>query len=170
MNGLLTFLRGVTETFWRGELVWHLKRITLPWMDLFYVFSSAIFVGASILAWMPKRTHMDKKVRFLIAMSFATVVLSVLLLAVLSVPFDFGDCWFPSRESPYFLAGRLISCSLLPFLILYVDGIGRIFSRAKKPTVPLVFISSIAIVITISEWMMTRHVFLSPYNWFHLKG
>jgi len=169
MDGILTFLRGITETFWRGEFVWHLEQIKLPWMDNFYVFSSAVFLGASLLALLPKRAGTSKKYRTLIALSFATVVLSVLLLAVLSVPFDFGDCWFPSRESPYFLAGRLISCSLLPFLILYVDGLGRILSRQSGTTVPLVVIAAIAIAITVSEWMISRQVFLSPYNWFHLN-
>jgi hypothetical protein len=170
VDGILTFLRGVTETFWRGEFVWHLEPIRLPWMDIFYVFSSAVFMGASLLALLPKRAGTNKKYRYLIAMSLGTVVLSVLLLAALSVPFDFGDCWFPSRESPYFLAGRLISCCLLPFLILYVDGLGRLTWRRKKPALALVILSLIAIGVTLSELFITLNVFSSQYNWFHLKS
>ena len=99
----------------------------------------------------------------------AAIVLSVLLLAALSVLFDFGDCWFPSRESPYFLAGRLISCCLLPFLILYVDGLGRLTWRRRKPALPLVVISLIAIGVTLSELFISWNIFSSQYNWFHLK-
>ena len=168
ISGFLYFLKGITVTFWRGEFVWHLERIELPWMDIFYISSSAIFVGACLIALVSKRAGADKAYRFLLTMSFLTAASSVLLLAALSVAFDFGNCRFPSRESPYFTAGRLILCALLPFLLLYVAGLGRLLSRWKKPAVPLVVLLLIVIVITFSEWMISRHVFLSPYNWFHL--
>jgi len=170
LGGFLHFLKGLTVTFWQGEFVWHLERIELPWMDIFYVASSAIFLGTCLIALVSKRTGTGKEYRFLIAVSFLTVASSVLLLAALSVAFDFGNCWFPSSAAPYFTAGRLILCSLLPFLLLYVDGLGRLFSRRKKPTVPLVVLSLIVIAITVSEWVISRHVFSSPYNWYHLSG
>ena len=170
ISGFLHFLNGLTLTFWRGEFVWHLERIRLPWMDIFYTASSAIFIGTCLIAFVLKRTGTSKKYRFLLAMSFLTVASSVLLLAALSVAFDFGNCWYPSKESPYFTSGRLILCSLLPFLLLYIDGLDRLFSRWKKPAVPLAVLFLVVFVITVSEWMISRHVFLSPYNWFHLTG
>jgi hypothetical protein len=140
----------------------------LPWLNVFYIASSAIFLGTCLIALVLKRTGTSKEYRFLLTVSFLTVAASVLLLAALSVAFDFGRCWYPSRESPYFTSGRLILCSLLPFLLLYVDGLGRLFSRWKKPAVPIVVLLLILIVITVSEWAISRHAFLSPYNWFHL--
>jgi hypothetical protein len=169
-SGLLTFLRGVTETFWRGEFVWHLERIHSPSMDLFYVSSSAVFLGVSLLTLAAGRTGSAARYRLLIGASFASVAVSVLLLACLSVVFDFGNCWFPSREVPYFLAGRLILCALPPFLVLYVDGLGRLCPGKNRPVAALAILSAIALAITISEWKITRDVFLSPYNWFHLRG
>jgi hypothetical protein len=168
IRGSLYFLKELTATFWRGEFVWHLEHIKLPWMDIFYAASSAIFIGTCSIALVLKRTGTSKEYRFLLTMSLLTVATSVLLLAALSVAFDFGNCWYPSKESPYFTSGRLILCSLLPFLLLYVDGFGRLFSRWKKPAVPVVVLLLILTVITVSEWAISRHVFLSPYNWFHL--
>lgn len=170
ISGFFHFLSELTVTFWRGEFVWHFERIRLPWMDIFYTASSAIFIGTCLIAFVLKRTGTNKKYRFLLAMSFLTVASSVLLLGALSVAFDFGNCWYPSKESPYFTSGRLILCSLLPFLLLYIDGLDRLFSRWKKPAVPLAVLLLVVFVITVSEWMISRHVFLSPYNWFHLTG
>jgi hypothetical protein len=169
-SGLLTFLRGLTETFWRGEFVWHLERIRSPWMDLFYVSSSAVFLGVSLLALAAGRTGSTARHRLLIAASFGAVSVSVLLLAALSIVFDFGNCWFPSREVPYFLAGRLILCVLPPFLVLYVEGLGRLLPAKNRTIAAFAILSIIALAITISEWMITRDVFASPYNWFHLRG
>jgi hypothetical protein len=169
-SGFRYFLEGISFTFWRGELVWHLEPIGLSWLDTFYIYSSAIFLGTCLIALALGRTDTGKEYRFLVIVSFLTVTTSVLLLAVLSVVFDFGNCYAPSRALPYFTSGRLILCALLPFLLLYIDGLGRLFSRWKKPTVPLVVLFLIVTVITVSDWMITWPVFLSPYNWYHLQG
>jgi len=170
ISGFSYFIQVIAFTFWRGEFVWHLEQIGSPWMDNFYIYSSAIFLGTCLIALTLKRKDMSKEYRFLLTVSFLTVATSVLLLAALSIAFDFGNCYAPSRELPYFTSGRLILCSLLPFLLLYTDGLGRLFSRWKYPTIPFIVLCLIVIVITISEWMITRQVFLSPYNWYHLRG
>jgi hypothetical protein len=94
-------------------------------------------------------------------------VLSVVFLAVMSMRYDFGNCVYPSREKPYFVSGRLIAGTILPFLLLYIDGLNRILIKFKLASRLLVVVSVIVAVITISEIIISWPVFFSPYNWFH---
>ena len=71
-------------------------------------------------------------------------------------------------RSHTFVSGRLISCVLLPFLLIYIDGLERIFRRLGE-RVALLAIVAIVIGITLSELWLTREVFASPYNWFGLR-
>jgi hypothetical protein len=82
--------------------------------------------------------------------------------------YDFGNCFYPSRELPFFVSGRLISGALLPFLLLYLDGLERIFSRFSNRMIPLVVVLLIAIIITYSEVSITPQVLSSQFNWFHM--
>src|SRR5207244_13281273 len=94
---------------------------------------------------------------------------SVLLLACSSVVFDLVGSCAPSRASPYFVAGRLIGGALLPFVLLYLDGLVHALSWARLRIDPLIVVALIAAAITASEIAITLPVFESPYNWFHLS-
>ena len=168
-SGLLFFLTELTKTFWRGEFVWHLEQIASWGVDLFYIISTTALLLASGLGLILRRDKTDERQRFALTMSFCVLVVSVLLLAVLSMLYDFGTWYAPSQECPYFTFGRLISGVLLPFLVIYLDGLGRISSRLWSRLNPLIIVSIIAAVITLSELSLTLKVFTSPYNWFHLK-
>jgi hypothetical protein len=170
IDGWFFFLKGITMSFWRGELVWQLEAIRSRRLDEFFIYSSAAFLLISLVALLRNRTGGGSSYRLAVGMSFATLAISVMILAALSMVFDFGDCWAPSRESPYFLAGRLILCCLLPFLIVYIDGLGRLIPRSKHPALPLAVILCMAIGITVAELVMSWSVFSSQYNWFHLGG
>jgi hypothetical protein len=164
--GLAYFLAELTRTFWRGEFVWHLERVASPAADLFYVGSTGVFLAASAFAlW---RGTGDGRRRLVLSVSFFVLGVSVLLLAALSLVFDFDDCWAPSRASPYLVAGRLIGSALVPFLLLYLDGLGHVLSWARLRLDPLVVVVLIAAGITFSEIALTVEVFHSPYNWVHL--
>jgi hypothetical protein len=154
IKGLLYFLREITKTFWRGEFVWYLERI------FFFISGIALILN---------RNSSDQRTRFVLKISFCVVLISLLLMAILSTLYDFGNCWYPSSEKPYLVSGRLILCVLLPFLLIYVDGLEHILSKLKKSAAPLLGISIIAIAITISELLITWEIFASQYNWFHLK-
>jgi len=167
-GGLFYFLSELTKTFWRGEFVWHFEPIAWWGADLFYVVSSAVFITACGLGMILSKDKENQRYRFVLAMSFLVVGASVLLLAVLSMLYDFNDCLYPSREKPYFVSGRLISCVLLPFLLIYINGLERIFRRLGNCVV-LLAIVVIAIGITLSELCLTADVFASPYNWFGLR-
>jgi hypothetical protein len=167
-GGLFYFLSELTKTFWRGEFVWHLEPIASWGTDLFYLVSSAVFIIACGLGVIMSRNKANQRYRLVLVMSFLVVSVSVLLLAVLSTLYNFNDSWYPSWLKPYFVSGRLISCVLLPFLLIYIDGLERIFQRLGNRVV-LLTIVAIVIGITLSELWLTANVFASPYNWFGLR-
>jgi hypothetical protein len=167
-SGLFYFLTELTKTFWRGEFVWHSERITSGFMDWFYVISSAVFLSASVFGLVINKSKMDKSNRFALAAGVFVLVLSVLFLAVMSMRYDFGQCFYPSRKQPYFTSGRLIAGTILPFLMLYIDGLQRILAKLRCASCLLIAVSIIVVAITVSEIILTLPVFASPYNWFHL--
>jgi hypothetical protein len=168
-SGFVYFIKELTKTFWRGELVWYRTPMALSGMDLFYIVSSIIFIFASGLGLAISWKKAEEHHRTIILISFLTVASSVFVLAVLSMLYDFGECLYPSLEKPYFISGRLISGAILPFLIIYIDGLRQFFFRLKDSLYPLVVVAAVAIIITCSEILLTLDVFKSQYNWFHLK-
>jgi hypothetical protein len=170
LGGFTYFASHLLETFWRGEFVWALRRMTSVAMDYFYVWSSCVFVSLSIInSWLSKDDYSPDH-RFINKISAIMVFISVSFLALLSIVYDFGDCWYPSRNHPYFTSGRLIFGAFLPFLILYLDGLRMMASKISGRINPLIVVLFICIVITYSEIHMTYPVLKSNYNWFHIHG
>jgi hypothetical protein len=167
--GLGTFLKHLTEHFWRGGLVWHGERLRWAVADGFYLVSTLVFLLASAAGW-ARRAPAGSRARFTLASSFAVVALAAGTLATLSLAFDFGATLHPSRERPYFVDGRLVSGVLLPFVLLYVYGLDRVTSRLSRRGQPLLLLAVIAVAITASEIALSLGAFASPYNWFHIVG
>ncbi|MFA5291854.1 MAG: DUF2142 domain-containing protein [Phycisphaerae bacterium] len=165
LSGLMFFLTELTKTFWRGEFVWHLKRISSNFFDLLYVISTGVFLLVSLVFLFRNK---QKRQRTVFQLSFVLIAVSVLMLAVLSVLYDYGKCWYPSQEHPYFTSGRLIVTALVPFLILYLNGLEKLLTALKLRFNPLILVVFWVAAITISEIILTWKVFASPYNWFHL--
>lgn len=171
--GLWEFWDGLMRTLWRGELTWHIKPIASPMVDMFYTLSSTALLIAAAVALVvraravpvprPDRVRADTD-----TMVWASVILSVACLAALSVSFEYPRSFFPSQQYPYFALGRLIAGALVPFLVLYVDGVAFLTQRFSRVVGPLVFVASTSLLMTVSEVMLTRHIFANPYNWFHL--
>ena len=170
LRGSAYFISNLIETFWRGEFIWGFKRIASERMDLFYVISSGIFIFASLIGPLIFKDYYTSSHRRHNYLNMSILLLYVLFMAVLSISYDFGLYWYPSREYPYFTSGRLISGALIPFLILYVDGLCLIISKISKRINPLVIIAFIALLITYSEIHITYKVLGSPYNWFHMNS
>ncbi len=168
-EGLFFFLTELTKKFWRGEFIWHYKQIASRPMDLFYIISTAIFTLASGLGLLFGKGKTGKRHQVTLALSFGVLMVSVLFLAFSSTVFDFGKCFAPSQDRPYFTAGRLISGTIVPFLIIYLDGLGLIFSRLKNLVNPLLIVTFIVVAITCCEFYLSWDVFTSQYNWFHLE-
>lgn len=167
-SGIVYFVSDLLKTFWRGELVWGRQVISSVVMDYFYILSSLIFVPASIIRTLTSKDDYSRKHRFLNGLCALVLFFYMSLLAVFSMMFDFGTCFYPSRDNPFFTSGRLISGALLPFLILYWDGLRIIAIRINKHINPLIIVLMIGIFIVCSEFYMTYPVFESSYNWFHL--
>jgi hypothetical protein len=85
--------------------------------------------------------------------------------------FEFTAKTDPPASRPHFAHGRLISGAIVPFLVLYLRGIqvavAGLPGRAG-PVAGWVCVAAVAGVIAVSEISLTRDVFLSAYNWFHL--
>jgi hypothetical protein len=164
-SGFIYFISDLTKTFWRGEFIWHNKLIASAFMDWFYVISSGVFLFALIFG----KTRSDGSFRAALAGSLFVVILSIAFLAFMSMRYDFGTCFYPSVNEPYFTSGRLIAGIILPFILLYVDGLHCILSKLRCGSYLLAVVGIITVAITISEIVLSWSVFASPYNWFHLK-
>lgn len=165
-RGLLHFLNVLARSYWRGEFIWHGEGLAqrAAACDLFYPVSSAVFLAASAAGL---RRGRDPR-RTANALSFLALGLSALFLAAVSLAYDFGDCPYPSRADPFFMSGRLIGGTLVPFLVLYLDGLERLLSRVKAAPARWAALAAIAVMMLGSQVWLTRDVFSSAYNWYHL--
>lgn len=172
--GFAAFWTRLMQTLWRGELRWHLEPIAVPSADAFYVVSSSLLLVLSALGAASAATGSWRGTRAPVAsataIDWAVVSLSILCLVGLSVSFDYGECFYPSRDFPYLASGRLIGVALLPFLVLYVDGASQAFRRLTRFHVgaTIAFAAATCIVIAASETAVTRPFLANEYNWFHL--
>jgi len=168
-GGFWTFWRGLMVTFWRGESIWRGLPMSRPAVDAFYCLSSTCLIGLGLASLVPRWANATRAQRQVLILCGASVGASVLFLGALSVVFDFGDCPYPSRGYPYFASGRLLSGALIPFLLLYLRGLDWALSR-QSPRSKWLVLAGIILLMTISETVVTRPVFSSQYNWFHLMG
>ncbi len=175
-SGVWHFWSGLMKTFWRGEFVWHSKQIADPIVDDFYVVSSSVLLlSAAVASWkrgrppaVSSQVGTEGPGAVVHMAVWGSVVVSVLCLVCLSVWFEYGGSFYPSQKRPYFLAGRLIAGALIPFLILYIDGVAVLLKRVSPVVGPLFFVALTSVIMTISEFTLTKPVFPNPYNWFHL--
>lgn len=165
-DGAGWFLSRLTETFWRGELIWLQETVRNPWMDRFFVASSALFVStaaaAAALRFFRPKARSDEPW----GMMCAVVAVSVAALALASVRFDFGNCFYPSSEAPYIVSGRLVFGASLPFAILYVEGIRLWLAWLRIPATTIVVVSIVAVAVTLCEIAISAPMFASAFNWF----
>jgi hypothetical protein len=171
-QGLWIFLTELIPTFWRGELVWHRSVLRLEGADAFYIASSIGYVSLASWAFVSRARAGGIRNTATLADGFSLVVLgsSVAVLAILSMRFVFGPTTNPTADNPYLSQGRLVSCALLAFAVLYVRGIGFVASKLpgylRVPAAWALLAGTSAVVVA-SEWQLSRLVFASEYNWFH---
>jgi len=168
LSGMITFWNGLMATFWRGELVWFKTRLASYACDLFYSLSSFLSIVAAAIALILHRQRRPSEERFVYSMILLVAGLSILFLVGVSISYDFNDCWYPSRDYPYLTSGRLISGILVPFLILYLNGLSYVLSKFRLSRYRAVIVLIIAVLITVSEVILSYPVFKSQYNWYHL--
>lgn len=166
-QGLWTYLSGQLATYWHGEISWHNQPTATPMINALFTVLSLTFLLIAVirLARLPAGT--DTVCRGALWSGFACFVVGLGFFAFMSIVYDFHNCPNPSREHPYFAAGRMLLGSLIPFqllLVFGVEGAGQKWgSMAKYAT----FTILITLILT---WEIVRYwtVFSSQYNWYHL--
>jgi hypothetical protein len=164
--GLARFVGGLVPKFWRGELAWHRETLAWPPADVFYTATSLLFVLLAAAGVLRGRERARPEAAALLA-----VVLAVACLGALSLPYRFPEVGNPSAARPWFDHGRLIAGVLLPFALLYAQGL-----RAATAPLPARLrggaawagLGVVAAVCLLSEIGLTAPVFLSAYNAYHL--
>jgi hypothetical protein len=169
-HGLSYFLVELTRRFWRGEYVWHRMPMRSFPADAFYLLSTALLMLVFVMGLTRGWKARSGAQRFAGAQSLFLVVVSVLFLALISLPFDFNACPYPSRLYPYFVSGRIICGALLPFSLIYASGLEMVTNLFRKWVPPVVVLACLMLFITFSEIRVRGVVFSSPYNFFALSG
>ena len=168
VKGAGYFFPDLIKTFWRGELIWGLRVLASKNSDLFYLISSPSFIFVSIINTFFFRANYSVNHRFTNILSIIYLFSSILFLIILCMLYDFGQGFYPSKQSPFFTSGRLILGAMVPFLILYVDGIRIILQKIYKPEKLFAVILIISIFVSHYEISSIIQVIKSKYNLFHL--
>lgn len=168
LQGVFLFLGEFTIRFWHGAVLWQLEYVTWLPLELFFLGSTALFIGIACVGLIGDRSGTETRHQFALSISLFSMLISVLFLAAMSLRFDFGESRYPSREFPFFASGRLILGVLVPFLFVYFDGLARCL-RKLHYAAPLIAVVTIAFVVTASEIWLLADVFRSNHNWYHLE-
>ena len=167
LHGLWTFLSGLIATFWQGEFLWQRKPLALPWADLAYVMASLILLGITLLNLLPRAKNTTAPQRQALWFSFGCFAAAVAFLGFLSIIYDFHDCFYPSREHPYFTSGRLMLGALIPFLLLVTFGLDQVLKKFGNAT-KFAVLSALLLFMLAAEIATDWRIFPNPYNWFHM--
>jgi hypothetical protein len=179
-GGLGYFATELVERYWRGEIVWHLRVLALAPADWFFVAATALALCAAALRRFARGSRVPEPERRADTLCWLALAASVGLLVALSLRYDFGDCPYPSRERPYFVSGRLLIGTLVPFLVLFVSGLEFLAERCGKLSAGPAearrcerFGAAAGVGLAVVAMLVSRAEFLraaarSRYNWFHL--
>jgi len=170
LHGLHYFARALTQRFWRGEYVWHTLEMKSALADRFYLLSSAILLLVFLIEFWRRRRSMSPLKTLAAFEAIFLVASSVLFIVAISVPFDYHDCAYPSRAIPFTTSARIVSGTILPFVLLYAIGLERVTSIFRKWVPPVAVLACIMLFISASEIRVRSAVFSSPYNFFALSG
>lgn len=162
------FLSELAHTYWRGEISWAGTTMRGIYADAFYLLGSVMTVVAFLFFLILHGKDENRVQRLSDFLSCYLVAASVLFLAAISLPYDFQDCVYPSREHPYFISGRIICGTMLPFVLIYLGGFEFMWRPVRKYIHPIFPLAAICIGIMISEILLTLAVFQSKFNFFAL--
>jgi hypothetical protein len=166
--GIATFWNEFAARFWRGEIVWGGRPLGYAGVDLLYAVTSALFVAASVAALFVYRRKLCEAERASLGLSAVVFGVSLIFMLVVSVAYDFGGCLSPSRQHPFLTHGRLISGTLIPFMLLYVNGLDVLLGKGRRPRVGLGILVAVVCIVTVSEIVLSMPAFRSPYNFYHM--
>jgi hypothetical protein len=167
-HGLWTFLSGLLATFWQGEMLWHRQPLASPAVDTIYAIASLGFVSVAVIGLLSRSPATSPSQRQALWLSFGCVTAAVVFLGFLSIIYDFHDCFYPSREHPYFTSGRLMLGAAIPFLLLFLSGLDQALSGVKNQWLRPMVLAGMILFMLIAEAATDWRIFPNDYNWFHL--
>ena len=170
VHGMNLFIGDLIPMYWRGEFVWHGSPLRWHVADVFYLVSSYLMLLGFALYLLRDDREVGGLERLSNYVSLYLVLSSVLFLAALSVPFDFHQCYYPSRAYPYFVSGRIISGTILPFAVVYLSGLEYLWRPVRKYVHPIFPVLGICVFILGVEIAVRATVFHSHFNFFTLRG
>jgi hypothetical protein len=123
-----------------------------------------------MLSLMSRKTQLAPTQRRAFGLALGGLGAGMVFLAVMSVAFDFHDCFYPSRVYPYLNSGRLLTGALIPFLVVYIQGLDWALRRWQSERLRWTILALISVFLAVSEIVIYWPVFGSQYNWFHMLG
>ncbi|HEY1786600.1 MAG TPA: DUF2142 domain-containing protein [Verrucomicrobiae bacterium] len=168
--GVWSYLSGQLGTFWQGEFEWYYppqaRALALPGTAAIYTILSLVLTVMALPSLF-LRKNSDQLQRHALQLSLACFGAALAFFALASVIYDFHDCVNPSRQHPFFQAGRMMLGTLIPFLLLVACGMDRALNRfgnGTKFAALSIFVLSMLVVEVATGWP----AFSNQYNWFHL--
>jgi hypothetical protein len=166
-SGLWYFLKGNLSTFWQGELLWDRKPLAIPAVDLIYVILTLGLLALTLVALLRRPSQFSAPQRTALCFGFACLASAFAFFALLSVKYDFQNCFYPSREHPFFVSGRLMLGMLIPFLLLFANGLDCALKKFNSGA-RFVALAALLIFMLVSEITIDWRIFPNEYNWFHM--
>jgi hypothetical protein len=163
-RGAAHFWSELITTYFRGEFVWHAKRLTSPALDHFYAWSSLVCPLAALIAFLRK----GAKSRAAGLASAGVFAASVAMMVFASIKYDFGNWFCPSRSDPYYSAGRLILGTIVPFAVLYLTGFELILRRLRLDRIKFVLLAVLCLLMVGTDVLLSLPAFGTDCNFFHL--
>ena len=167
-DGAGYFLRELMKTYWRGEFLWHGKPIASTLLDWFFVLMTYSLIVAFVAYFLIQRKAAKDVQWWSDFIAVSLVAAAFLFLAVLSLQFDFGTCFYPSRAHPYFVSGRIISGTVLPFFLIFASSFAMLASRFRRWVPPSIVMAYLVLFIGATDILVKVRVVHSPFNLFAL--
>jgi hypothetical protein len=166
-QGLWTYLSGQMGTFWQGEIWWQGPPLYLPGTNDIYTLLSLLLLAAALPSLVSRSSNAAPVQYRALQLALACFIAELGFFGLMSIVYDFHKFHNPSREHPYFVAGRMMLGALIPFLLVFTYGLDRLLSRFGTTIKFVTLIAMVTSMLTLE--ITTDHpVFASPYNWFHL--
>jgi hypothetical protein len=162
--GSLPFFSGMISTFWRGEVGWYKQPIRSVWLDAGY---DATTIAALALAALACRR--GSATRRVDGAALVAVFTAFAMLAAMSIAYQLDPIQWAGRK--YWSTGRYCAWAVLPFAIAYVRGVDvacRPVPTRLRPLAFWVLLGAILGASTLGGILLTRPVFASSWNWYHL--
>lgn len=164
LQGLWTFAGDTMATFWQGEFLWMRQPLALPALDAGYKVLTLALLGLSIVALLKRQAERQPAGLWL---ALACLAATAAFFALLSLQFDFQDCFYPSRVHPFFTSGRLYLGILIPILILFAGGLEFALQTVSQRT-KFIALGLWLTLMLAGEVALDWRVFGCAYNWYHL--